>query len=130
MFQPKYSSFRLLTAAALLIGFSSVTCLAQDSTIRGESASATEGKRLPLTGQSAAAYQRYDAYREEAQQQIRQRVQFEARQRVLREEWNQWIGYSPARPTVNASNLSNGLPYYYVPSRGQIVNTGMGRSWY
>ncbi len=123
MFQSKYS-FHLLSAA-LLIGFSSVTCFAQDN-----AAPASESKRLPLSGSSTAAYQRYDAYREEAQQQIRQRVQFEARQRVLREEWNQWIGYSPARPTVNASNLSNGLPYYYVPSRGQIVTTGMGRSWY
>ncbi|MEZ6151466.1 MAG: hypothetical protein R3C09_15215 [Pirellulaceae bacterium] len=129
MFQPK-TSFRLLSAAALLIGFSSVTCFAQDHAFRDDAASVTESKRLPLSGSSAAAYQRYDTYREEAQQQIRQRVQFEARQRVLREEWNQWIGYSPARPTVNASNLSNGLPYYYVPSRGQIVTTGMGRSWY
>ena len=129
MFQPKYS-IGLLTAAVLFIGFSSVTCFAQDNEVWGDAVPATASNRLPLTGSSAAAYQRYDAYREEAQQQIRQRVQFEARQRVLREEWNQWIGYSPARPTVNASNLSYGLPNYYNPARAQIVHTGTARTWY
>lgn len=128
MFQTK-SSFRLLSTAALLVGLTSVTCFAQDIPARSDTSTAIASKPLPLSGSSAAAYQRYDAYREEAQQQIRQRVQFEIQQRVLREQWNQWIGYSPARPTVNASNLSNGFPHYYVPSRGQIVNSGMRRAW-
>ena len=130
MFQPK-TSFHLIPAALLLIAFSSANCLAQENSAPDSAPPATPPvKRLPLSGSSAATYQSYDAYREVARQQIRERVQFEARQRVLREERNQWIGYSPARPTVNASNLSNGLPYYYVPSRGQIVTTGMGRAWY
>ena len=55
MFQPK-TSFRLLSAAALLIGFSSVTCFAQEHAFRDDA----ESKRLPLSGSSAAAYQRYD----------------------------------------------------------------------
>lgn len=129
MLHPKYL-LRLLSAVALLIGFSSTPCFAQDNAFQGAPAPAMQSGRLPLSGASAAAYQNYDAYREEARQQIRQRIQFEAQQRVLREEWNQWIGYSPARPTVNGSNLSNGLPYYYIPSRGQIVNNGLGRSGY
>lgn len=118
-------SFGLLSAATLLACFTSLDCSAQDSV-----ASTAQSKPLPLLSPSVTTYQRYDTYREAAQQQIRERVQFEARQRVLRAEWNEWIGYNPSRPTVNASYLSNGLQSYYVPARGQIVNNGMGRSWY
>jgi hypothetical protein len=59
-----------------------------------------------------------------------QRAKFEADQRMLRMEWNNWIGYSPSRPNMNASYMSNGLQQYYIPSRGVIVSTGHSRSWY
>ncbi len=58
------------------------------------------------------------------------RARFAAEQRMLRMEWNEWIGYSPLRPNMNASYMSNGLQRYYIPSRGVIVSTGSARSWY
>lgn len=59
-----------------------------------------------------------------------QRARFESEQRLYRIEWNNWIGYSPSRPTLNASYMSGIAPRYYIPSRGILVHTGMGRSWY
>ncbi len=59
-----------------------------------------------------------------------QKARFQEEQRMLRMEWNKWIGYSPSRPNMNASYMSNGLQRYYIPSRGVIV-TGYNHSgWY
>ncbi|MEZ6135493.1 MAG: hypothetical protein R3C53_11345 [Pirellulaceae bacterium] len=59
-----------------------------------------------------------------------QRAIFAANQRVLRMEFNNWIGYSPLRPNVNASYMSSGYPRYYIPSRGVFVSATGGRAWY
>ena len=59
-----------------------------------------------------------------------QRAKFQADQIILRAEWYNWIGYSPLRPNVNGSYMSNGTPRYYIPSRGVIVSAGQARSWY
>jgi len=61
---------------------------------------------------------------------IQQRAMFAAEQRMLRIEYNNWIGHSPLRPNMNASYMSNGLQRYYIPSRGVIVSAGNARSWY
>lgn len=61
---------------------------------------------------------------------IQQRAMFAAEQRMLRIEYNNWIGYSPLRPNMNASYMSNGSQRYYMPSRGAIVSAGNARSWY
>lgn len=122
--------WRRLYAVALLIFVTNQRVVAQDMPLPEVSPTVSESSRLPITTPSSAAYSSYDSYRAVAQQQIRDRVQFEARQRVLRAEWNQWIGYSPNRPTLNSSIMSNSLQYYYLPSRGMIVNNGMARTWY
>lgn len=59
-----------------------------------------------------------------------QRAMFEADQRMLRMEWNKWIGYSPLRPNLNASYMSNGMQRYYIPSRGVIISAGNAYQWY
>lgn len=59
-----------------------------------------------------------------------QRARFEAEQRLYRMEWNNWTGYSPLRPTLNASYMSGIAPRYFVPSRGILIHTGQHRSWY
>jgi hypothetical protein len=59
-----------------------------------------------------------------------QRAWYAAQQNMYRQEWFNWIGYSPLRPTVNASYMSNGYPRYYVPSRGVITSGGAVRSRY
>ena len=61
---------------------------------------------------------------------VQQRAKFAADQRMLRTEWNNWIGYSPLRPHMNASYMSNGSPRYYIPSRGIIVSAGNAGTWY
>lgn len=79
---------------------------------------------LPLSNTPSTAYE--PAPLTYAQQIAR----FESEQRILRLEWNKWIGYDPLRPSMNASYMSNGLRHYYIPARGWIVSTGPARSWY
>lgn len=59
-----------------------------------------------------------------------QRAWFAAQQNMYRQEWYNWMGYSPLRPSINASYMASGSPRYFIPSRGVIVNTGAIRSWY
>lgn len=59
-----------------------------------------------------------------------QQARFEAEQRSMRLQWNNWIGYSPSRPNMNASYMSNGVQRYYIPSRALIVSAGYTRTWY
>ena len=81
--------------------------------------------KLPLT---TSPYASVPAYKPLTIPQ--QRARFAAEQRMLRLEWNEWIGYSPLRPNMNASYLSNGMQRYYIPSRGVIVSAGRTSSWY
>lgn len=57
-------------------------------------------------------------------------ARYQAEQRMLRMQWNQWIGYSPLRPNMNSSYMSNGLNRYYIPSRGIIVTGNYHNGWY
>lgn len=116
-----------LSALAALALF---TAISAGSAAAQEPSSAAGAKPLPLSSSSMSGYQNYDSYREAAKQQIRERARFEAQQRTLRHEWNESIGYAPNRPQVNGSYMSNGLQYYYIPSRGHIVSTGLARGWY
>ncbi len=59
-----------------------------------------------------------------------QRALFAAEQRMLRLEWNRWIGYSPLRPHMNASYMSNGVRTYFIPGRSVIVSAGRTPAWY
>ncbi len=114
-----------LAAITLLVTFSTRPAQGQEN-VGGLS----YGSGLPLSSQSAAEYARYDSQRQDTRDLIRQRVQFEAQQRVLREQWYQWIGHSPARPSVNASYTSSAPQRYYLPSQGRIVTSGPARSLY
>lgn len=81
--------------------------------------------KLPLTqspSTAASAPQQFTF----AQQQAR----FVAEQRMLRMEYNNWIGYSPLRPNMNASYMSSGYQHFYIPSRGVIVSSSPQRAWY
>lgn len=124
-----------LPAVALLLCLSSLSAKAQENPAQENFApknlgGASYANSLPLSSRSAAEYARYDSQRQETRELIRQRVQFEAQQRVLREQWYQWIGYSPSRPTVNASYMSTSTQYYYIPTRGRIVSSGPARALY
>lgn len=57
-------------------------------------------------------------------------ARYEAQQRVMRMQWNANIGYSPLRPNMNASWMSNGVQVFYIPSRSVFVSTNSARAWY
>ncbi|MCA9133477.1 MAG: hypothetical protein KDA45_09995 [Planctomycetales bacterium] len=111
---------RPLSAVALII------CLALASQGWGQEPAAPAAKALPLSSPSSFAYTTQPL----GMSIVQQRAMFEADQRMLRLEWNKWIGYSPSRPNTNASYMSNGLQRYYIPARGVIVGAGPSRSWY
>ena len=119
-------------AIALFIGVSAGSSLQAQEDAIGPIAAPDAGLRsappvapLPLSNSPSVQYPA-PAPLSFAQQQAR----FEAEQRTLRMAWNNWIGYSPLRPNMNASYMSNGLQQYYIPSRAVIVSTGHTRSWY
>jgi hypothetical protein len=80
---------------------------------------------LPITNSPSLS-----AYQYKPLTYAQQRARFESEQRALRMEWNNWIGYSPLRPNVNASYTSaSSYQNYYATERGVIMNTGH-RGWY
>ncbi len=110
----------LLTVCALFVAFQpSVVDAQEGSTI-------APFKPLPLSTHSSASYNSTA----QAWAIIHQRARIEADGRLLRTEFNKSIGYSPARPSMNASYMSNSSPLYYIPGREQFVNAGLSRSWY
>lgn len=51
-----------------------------------------------------------------------QRARFDADQRMLRMQWNKWIGYEPLRPSMpNAMMQNERNPYYLQPVRYRPV---------
>jgi hypothetical protein len=105
--------------------FSMVLFLAaQSSAVAQENDEALATRPLPLSNSNS-----YD-YTPQPLTIVQQRAKFEADQRTLRMNWNNWIGYSPSRPNMNASYMSNGMQTFYIPSRGVIVTASRPRSWY
>ncbi|MEM7474440.1 MAG: hypothetical protein AAF483_05550 [Planctomycetota bacterium] len=102
-----------LLVLALLVAFSS-SLVGQEP----------KNDSIPLTSTEASSYS------VKPMTMAQQRAHFEAQQRMLRMEFNKWIGYSPLRPTMNSSYMSNGVQRYYIPSRGIIVSNYNTYSWY
>jgi len=51
-----------------------------------------------------------------------QRARYEADQRMLRIQWNKWIGYEPLRPALPNALTNNEMnPYYFQPVRYRPV---------
>ncbi|MGN6544111.1 MAG: hypothetical protein ACTHK7_03615 [Aureliella sp.] len=51
-----------------------------------------------------------------------QRARYEADQRMLRMQWNKWIGYEPLRPSLPNPMMNNEMnPYYLQPVRYRPV---------
>lgn len=119
MFKPTIATL-LLTFCALLVTLQVGRAAAQ------ENAADPPAQQMPLTSPSASSYNRT----EKAWAIIHERARIEAEGRLLRSEFNHWVGHSPARPNMNGSYLSNGSRLYYIPGRSQFVNAGAGRSWY
>lgn len=116
-------NIRIVLAACALWGaciFSQAQAQAQ-----AQEDSLADIKTLPMSNSPSSAYYQYKPLTF-AQQQAR----FEAEQRAYRMEWNRWIGYSPLRPTTNASYMSGSYRQsYFSADRGVFINTG-GRSWF
>lgn len=80
--------------------------------------------RLPITNSPSVYVQ------PERLTYAQQRARFEDQQRIMRMEFNRWIGYSPLRPTMNASYMSNGVQRYYIPARAGIYSANTTTVWY
>lgn len=119
MFKPTLATLFLIACAVF------VTLQVGEVTAQ-ENASATPAQQMPLISPSASSYNKT----EKAWAILHERARIEADGRLLRSEFNKWVGHSPARPNMNASYLSNGSRLYYIPGRNQFVNAGAGRSWY
>ncbi len=114
------------SVAALILCFCGMFATPPSQTLHAQEPTAANPIALPLSSPSSASYNQEAS----GWSIIHQRAMFEAEQRMLRTEYNKWIGYNPARPNMNASYLSNGRQLYYIPSRAQFVNAGATRSWY
>lgn len=108
-------------AAALLLAWAMMTSVSV-----GQQPDQVAGQ-LPISESPSIQYYQYQVQPLTVAQ---QRARFEAEQRLYRMEWNNWAGYSPLRPTLNASYMSGIAPRYFVPSRGVLIHTGQARSWY
>ena len=102
-----------------------VTMLAVPSVVKAQEPANRIDRQLPLVTANSPS----DSVPQELTI-VQQRAKFAADQRMLRTEWNNWIGYSPLRPNLNSSYMSNGTQRYYIPSRGVIVSAGNARAWY
>jgi hypothetical protein len=102
--------------------FLALTCFTQ-LTWAQEKAPATS-QPLPMTkSPSASNYPKPLTF---SQQQAR----YEAEQRTLRLEWYRWMGYTPSRPSLNASYQSYQPTFYYNGHRGILINANNPRHWY
>ncbi len=67
---------------------------------------------LPLTTSSS-----WDSYNGTVPQPLtiaQQRARYQADQRMMRMEWNKWIGYEPLRPSMPNAMMSNELNHHYM----------------
>ena len=110
------STFKSLLAIAMLFAIA--------PNVRAQTPS-DPAPKLPLSTAN------YDAVAQEPVLTIpQQRAKFASDQRMLRLEYNNWIGYSPLRPNVNSSYMSAGYQRYYMPTRNVIFSAGNARAWY
>ncbi len=77
-------------------------------------------KPLPLS--TTASVGSYDAAVSKPLTIAQQRARFEADQRMLRMQWNKWIGYEPLRPALPYALTNNEMnPYFFQPVRYRPV---------
>lgn len=120
------SSARLLSCLLLLTALAALPARADDpaapnaanpnASAPNISASATGAEPLPLSTNGAPG--RYDAGVSKPLTIAQQRARYEADQRMLRMQWNKWIGYEPLRPAMPNPLTNNEMnPYYMQPTR-------------
>ncbi len=75
---------------------------------------------LPLSATTSLGS--YDATISKPLTIAQQRARYEADQRMLRMQWNKWIGYEPARPALPYALTNNEMnPYFFQPVRYRPV---------
>lgn len=76
--------------------------------------------RLPLS--TTTSLGNYEATIVQPMTIAQQRARFDADQRMLRMQWNKWIGYEPLRPSMPNATMQNEMnPYYLQPVRYRPV---------
>ncbi|MGN6135492.1 MAG: hypothetical protein ACTHOU_13480 [Aureliella sp.] len=109
MFRP--ALFRVIPCLALCLIFQAGQAKADDTVVPPP---------LPLTSPSPLAG--YEAVAPRPLSIAQQRARYEADQRMLRMQWNKWIGYEPLRPSQPNALTNNEMnPYYMQPVRYRPV---------
>jgi hypothetical protein len=76
----------------------------------------------PLPLSTTASLGNYEAAVSKPLTIAQQRARFEADQRMMRIQWNKWIGYEPHRPALHNALTNNEMnPYYMQPTRYRPV---------
>lgn len=108
MLRPVVSRIALSLAVGLLI--SSAACAEDPS----------NPPPLPLS--SPGSLGSYEVVAPQPFTMAQQRARYDADQRMLRMQWNKWIGYEPLRPSMPNPLTNNEMnPYYMQPVRYRPV---------
>ena len=76
----------------------------------------------PLPLSSPASLGTYETAQSQPMTIAQQRARFEADQRMMRMQWNKWIGYEPLRPSQPNPMMNNEMnPNYLQPVRNRPV---------
>ena len=76
----------------------------------------------PLPLSSPASLGTYETAQSQPMTIAQQRARFEADQRIMRMQWNKWIGYEPLRPSQPNPMMNNEMnPNYLQPVRNRPV---------
>lgn len=94
---------RVIPCMACLLAMATSVAWADDPAI---------SPRLPLS--TTVTLGGYDAVVPQPLTIAQQRARFEADQRMLRMQWNKWIGYEPLRPALPNATMQNELNHYYL----------------
>jgi hypothetical protein len=97
-----------------------VPCLLVLAAWAGAAQADDSGKSLPLS--TTTSLGGYDATISKPLTIAQQRARYEADQRMLRMQWNKWIGYEPLRPALPNALTNNEMnPYFFQPVRYRPV---------
>jgi len=112
----------VLSCVLLMMALAALPARADDpanpSAVAPSGASPAAAADAPLPLSTNVSVGRYDASVSKPLTIAQQRARFEADQRMLRMQWNKWIGYEPLRPAMPNPLTNNEMnPYYMQPTR-------------
>lgn len=97
-----------------------VPCLLALAALASPARADDPSQPLPLSATTSVG--NYDAMVSKPLTIAQQRARYDADQRMMRMQWNKWIGYEPARPSLPNALTNNEMnPYFQQPVRYRPV---------